>query len=46
MPSCKEFRTFTHPPVRMLAAVEERGLMHAYAHRPVVWQIDGFERRG
>ena len=40
----KEFRTFTHPPARMLTAVEERGLMHAYAHRPVVWQIDGFER--
>ena len=42
----KEFRTFAHPPARMLAAVEERGLLQAYAHRPVVWQIAGFERRG
>jgi magnesium-protoporphyrin O-methyltransferase len=42
----KEFRTFAHPPARMLAVVEDRGLKHAYAHRPVVWQIDGFERRG
>ena len=42
----KEFRTFAHPPARMLAVVENRGLKHAYAHRPVVWQIDGFERRG
>jgi len=42
----KEFRTFAHPPARMLAVVEERGLLQAYAHRPVVWQIAGFERRG
>lgn len=42
----KEFRTFAHPPARMLGVVEERGLVHAYAHRPVLWQIDGFERRG
>ena len=42
----KEYRTFAHPPARMLSVVEERGLMHAYAHRPVVWQIDGFERHG
>lgn len=42
----KEFRAFVHPPARMRAVVEERGLAHAYAHRPVVWQIDGFERRG
>jgi magnesium-protoporphyrin O-methyltransferase len=41
----KEFRTFAHPPAPMLAVVEGRGLVHAYAHRPVVWQIAGFERR-
>jgi 16S rRNA G966 N2-methylase RsmD len=41
----KEFRTFAHPPARMLGVVEERGLRLAYAHRPVVWQIAGFERR-
>jgi hypothetical protein len=27
-------------------SVKSPGLMHAYAHRPVVWQSDGFERRG
>jgi magnesium-protoporphyrin O-methyltransferase len=42
----KEFRTFAHPPARMLAVLEKRGLVHTYAHRPVVWQIAGFERRG
>jgi 2-polyprenyl-3-methyl-5-hydroxy-6-metoxy-1,4-benzoquinol methylase len=41
----KEFRTFAHPPARMLGVVEERGLRLAYTHRPVVWQIAGFERR-
>jgi 2-polyprenyl-3-methyl-5-hydroxy-6-metoxy-1,4-benzoquinol methylase len=40
----KEFRTFVHPPARMLAVVEERGLRHAYEHNPLVWQIAGFER--
>lgn len=40
----KEFRTFAHPPARMLAVVEERGLRRAYAHYPLVWQIAGFER--
>jgi hypothetical protein len=39
-----EFRTFAHPPARMLAAVEGRGLHHTYAHHPLVWQIAGFER--
>lgn len=42
----KQFRTFAHPPARMLAVVDERGLVLAYTHRPVVWQIAGFERRG
>ena len=41
----KEFRTFAHPPAQMLGVVEERGLLLAYTHRPVVWQIAGFERR-
>jgi 2-polyprenyl-3-methyl-5-hydroxy-6-metoxy-1,4-benzoquinol methylase len=41
----KEFRTFAHPPARMLAVIEERGLLLAYTHRPVVWQVAGFERR-
>jgi 2-polyprenyl-3-methyl-5-hydroxy-6-metoxy-1,4-benzoquinol methylase len=40
----KEFRTFAHPPAQMLAVVEERGLLNTYAHRPVVWQVAGFER--
>jgi Methyltransferase domain len=40
----KEFRTFAHPPARMLAVLEERGLVRTYDHRPVVWQIAGFER--
>lgn len=39
-----EFRTFAHPPARMLAVLEERGLRRAYAHHPLVWQIAGFER--
>ena len=41
----KEFRAFAHPPAQMVGVVEERGLALAYAHRPVVWQIAGFERR-
>jgi magnesium-protoporphyrin O-methyltransferase len=39
-----EFRTFAHPPARMLEVVEGRGLRRAYAHHPLVWQIAGFER--
>jgi 2-polyprenyl-3-methyl-5-hydroxy-6-metoxy-1,4-benzoquinol methylase len=40
----KEFRTFAHPPARMLAVVEAHGFHQAYRHHPVVWQIGGFER--
>jgi magnesium-protoporphyrin O-methyltransferase len=40
----KEFRVFTHPPSRMLAVVEGRGFVRAYEHRPLIWQIAGFER--
>lgn len=39
-----EFRTFAHPPARMLEVVEQRGLRRAYAHHPLVWQVAGFER--
>jgi magnesium-protoporphyrin O-methyltransferase len=39
-----EFRTFAHPPARMLAVVEERGLRHVYAQHALVWHIAGFER--
>jgi magnesium-protoporphyrin O-methyltransferase len=39
-----EFRTFAHPPARMIAVLEERGLRRAYMHHPVIWQIAGFER--
>jgi magnesium-protoporphyrin O-methyltransferase len=39
-----EFRTFAHPPTRMLAVLEERGLRRVYAHHPLVWQIAGLER--
>jgi magnesium-protoporphyrin O-methyltransferase len=40
----KEFRTFAHPPARMLRVVEERGLLLVHTHRPLVWQIAGFDR--
>ena len=40
----KEFRVYAHPPAHMRALAEERGLRPAYAHRPLVWQIAGFER--
>jgi 2-polyprenyl-3-methyl-5-hydroxy-6-metoxy-1,4-benzoquinol methylase len=39
-----EFRTFVHPPARMMHTVEEWGLRRAYAHHPLVWQVAGFER--
>jgi magnesium-protoporphyrin O-methyltransferase len=39
-----EFRTFAHPPARMLAVPEERGLRRTYADHPLIWQIAGFER--
>jgi 2-polyprenyl-3-methyl-5-hydroxy-6-metoxy-1,4-benzoquinol methylase len=39
-----EFRTFVHPPARMLAVLEERGLRRIYAHHPPVWQVAGLER--
>jgi magnesium-protoporphyrin O-methyltransferase len=33
----KEFRAFVHPPARMLALIEDRGLRQTYAHEPFVW---------
>jgi 2-polyprenyl-3-methyl-5-hydroxy-6-metoxy-1,4-benzoquinol methylase len=39
-----EFRTFAHPPARMLAILEEGGLRRTYADHPLVWQIAGLER--
>jgi 2-polyprenyl-3-methyl-5-hydroxy-6-metoxy-1,4-benzoquinol methylase len=39
-----KFRTFAHPPTRMLAVLEERGLRRTYAYHPLVWQIAGLER--
>jgi magnesium-protoporphyrin O-methyltransferase len=40
----REFRTFAHPPARMLAVLEQHGLRRTYAHHPFVWQIAGLER--
>jgi 2-polyprenyl-3-methyl-5-hydroxy-6-metoxy-1,4-benzoquinol methylase len=39
-----EFRTFAHPPARMLELVEGCGLGRAYEHHPLMWQISGFAR--
>jgi hypothetical protein len=40
----REFRTFAHPPSRMLAVLDEHGLQRTFAHQPLVWQISGLER--
>jgi 16S rRNA G966 N2-methylase RsmD len=40
----REFRTFAHPPARMLAVLEREGLRRTYAHHPRIWQIAGLER--
>jgi hypothetical protein len=40
----REFRTFTHPPARMLAVLERRGLRASFVHRGLVWQVAGLER--
>jgi len=40
----QEFRTFVHPPARMLAVLGQRGLRRTYDHHSLVWQIAGFER--
>jgi len=40
----KEFRTFAHPPAKMLAVLEAAGLDPAFAHRGLAWQVAGLER--
>jgi 16S rRNA G966 N2-methylase RsmD len=40
----REFRTFAHPPSRMLGVLEKRGLRRTFAYHPLVWQIAGLER--
>ena len=40
----REFRTFAHPPARMLAVLEREGLRRTYAHHPRIWQVAGLER--
>jgi 16S rRNA G966 N2-methylase RsmD len=42
----REFRTFAHPPGRMLAVLEREGLSRTYVHHPRIWQIAGLERAG
>jgi magnesium-protoporphyrin O-methyltransferase len=40
----KEFRTFAHPPPAMLDVCRAHGLLPAYAHAGVVWQVEGLTR--
>ena len=40
----REFRTFAHPPAAMLRTREERGLRPTFAHRGIVWHVEGLER--
>jgi 16S rRNA G966 N2-methylase RsmD len=40
----REFRTFAHPPSRMLGVLEGRGLRRTFVHHPLVWQIAGLQR--
>ena len=40
----REFRTFTHPPARMVEVLRARGLEPAYADGRVVWQVAGLAR--
>jgi magnesium-protoporphyrin O-methyltransferase len=40
----REFRTFTHPPRRMVEVLGARGLQPAYRGRQVVWQVTGVSR--
>lgn len=42
----KEFRTFAHPPERMVAVAQERGLDPTYRGGGPVWQVVGLERAG
>jgi magnesium-protoporphyrin O-methyltransferase len=40
-----DFRTFAHPPAAMLAVLDARGLEQEYAHRGLVWQVAGLQKR-
>ena len=40
----REFRTFTHPPRRMLAVLERRGLRPVFVHRGLPLHVVGLER--
>jgi hypothetical protein len=39
-----QFRVFAHPPARMLAVLDDRGLRRTLAHHGRVWQVAGLER--
>ncbi|HEX5017088.1 MAG TPA: methyltransferase domain-containing protein [Actinomycetes bacterium] len=38
------FRTFVHPPARMLGVAESQGLSLRYSQRSLSWTVAGFER--
>jgi magnesium-protoporphyrin O-methyltransferase len=40
----REFRSFAHPPSKMLTVVEQGGFRQTFARRGVVWQAAGLER--
>jgi protein-L-isoaspartate O-methyltransferase len=40
----REFRTFAHPPARMVEVLRARGLQPAYGGTRVVWQVTGVTR--
>ena len=42
--SGRTFRTFAHPPGRMLTVLGAHGLSPVYAHQGLVWRIAGLER--
>jgi 2-polyprenyl-3-methyl-5-hydroxy-6-metoxy-1,4-benzoquinol methylase len=39
-----EYRSFIHPPKRLIAAAERNGLRLAYEHQGKFWRVVGFER--
>jgi magnesium-protoporphyrin O-methyltransferase len=39
-----EFRSYVHPPVGLVSAVERHGFRLAYEHEGSLWRIAGFER--
>src|SRR3954452_20883576 len=40
----REFRTFAHPPARMVEVLAARGLRPAYGEKQAVWQVSGLAR--